>query len=185
MRRIFGMMLAVFVLIASEARVGRCDVDPLGTPDAIGDQVIFFYDARADFTTFLSLRNTSSDDLAVSVLFYGPTVSTPFSKAVTLAGRALTILDVGALRDAGLPAQPGVAIATAVNLAGQPIVTRALTGNSTVANLRTGSAFGAAGAARSAFRNGGNPTDIGDVIDGSDNARLQCIRPRSAVLAAY
>ena len=185
MWRTFGMMLAVLVLIASEARVGRCDVDPLGAPDAIGDQVVFFYDTRADFTTFLSLRNTSSDDLTVSILFYGPTVSTPFSKAVTLAGRALTILDVGALRDAGLPAQPGVAIATAVNLAGQPIATRALTGNFTVANLRTGSAFGAAGAARSAFRGGGNPTDIGDVIDGSDNARLQFIRPSSAVLAAY
>jgi hypothetical protein len=49
----------------------------------------------AGFTTFLTIRNTSEITLTVSVLFYGPTFSTPFSKAVTLSGGALTILDAG------------------------------------------------------------------------------------------
>ena len=176
------MMLAVLVLVASEARAGG-PVSPLTAPESIGDQVIFYYDARADFTTFIALRNSGDDELTVSVLYYGPTFSTPFSKAVTLAGGALTIIDVGALRDAGLPAQPGVAIATAVNLAGQPIVTRALTGNFTVANLLTGSAFGAHGVARSASGDAQFPP-LGSVI-GVENGTLRPIRPSSALLAAY
>lgn len=178
------MMLAVLVLVTSGAWAGDFDPNlPRPTPETIGDQVIFYYDARADFTTFITLRNTGETELTVSVLYYGPTFSTPFSKAVTLPGGALTIIDVGALRGTGLPAQPGVAIATAVNLSGQPIATRALTGNFTVANLLTGSAFGAAGAARSAVGDGG-PLDVGQVI-GLENGVLQNIRPSGVLLAAY
>lgn len=182
-----GTIAAVLVL-ALGARATAADVGnvaPLGSPQTVGDQLIFYYDARAEFTTFLTLRNTSGDDVTLSVLFYGPAFGTPFSKAVTLAGGALTILDVGSLRGSGLPAQPGIAIATAVNLSGQPVVTGALTGNFTIANLQTGSAFGAAAAARSAFRDNGDVPDAGTVIDGSDRARFQLIRPSSALLAAY
>jgi hypothetical protein len=176
-------MLAL-ALCASTAWAGDDeDHTRIETPESFGDQVVYYYDARADFTTFLTLRNASDSELTISVLFYGPTFSTPFSKAVTLAGGALTIIDVGSLRGSGLPAQPGVAIATAVNLAGRPIVTGALTGNFTVANLLTGSAFGAHAAARQAFKDSGSLA-LGDVI-GEDGVFLQHIRPRTAILAAY
>ncbi|MCC6765876.1 MAG: hypothetical protein IT293_14560 [Deltaproteobacteria bacterium] len=184
MRRMLSMLLAALVL-AGAGRVEARDFETIGAPLAIGDQLIFFYDARHDYTTFLAIRNVSGDEVRVSVLFYGPTFSTPLSKALTLPGGALEILDVGALREDGLNAQPGVAIATAVNLGGQPVASRALTGNFTVANLSIGSAFGAAAAARLAYQDDGDLADIGDVIDGSNNARLQNIRPSSALLAAY
>ena len=184
MRKFVGMLLVALVLVASQARAGELEILPRGAPAAMGDQLIFYYDARVDFTTFITIRNTSGSEVTVSILFYGPTFSTPFSKAVTLAAGALTIVDVGGLRGTGLPSQPGVAIATVVSLSGQPIVTRALTGNFTVANLLTGSAFGANAAARSAFANDGPDPSNGTPIDGT-TVRFQPIRPSSALLAAY
>ena len=185
MRRMFGMLLAALVLVGGAARGEARDVETIGAPLAIGDQLIFYYDARDDYTTFLTVKNGGNDQLTVAMLFYGPTFSTPLSKAITLPGGALEVVDVGALRANGLPDQPGVAIATAVNLGGQPVVSQALTGNFTVANLSTGSAFGANAAARLAYQDDGDLADVGDVIDGSNNARLQNIRPQSALLAAY
>lgn len=185
MRRMLGIMAAALALVAGAAPAEGRDVATIGAPQAIGDQLIFYYDARSGYTTFLTVRNTSGDELRISILFYGPTFGTPLSEAVTLPGGALQIIDVGTLRGRGLPGQPGVAIATAVNLGGQPIVSQALTGNFTVANLATGAAFGAPAAARAAYQDDGDVAELGDVIDGSDNARLQNIRPISAQLAAY
>lgn len=185
MRRMMGIVAASLVLAVGARVAAAGDVATIGAPQTIGDQLIFFYDARSGYTTFLTLRNASGNELRVSILFYGPTFSTPLSEAVTLSSGALEIIDVGALRGKGLPGQPGIAIATAVNLGGQPIVTRALTGSFTVANLATGSALGTAAAARAAYKDNGDPAQLGDVIDGSDKARLQNIRPQTAVLAAY
>jgi hypothetical protein len=184
MRRIVGSMLAAVVLCTSAARAAQSNAHILSAPETIGDQLVFFYDARGDFTTFLTIRNLSPNELVVSVLFFGPAFSTPFSKAVTLAGGALTIIDTGALRGNGLPAQAGLAFATAVDGAGRPITSGALTGNFTVANLSTGAAFGAPGAARTTLTDAGDVPPTGAVIDG-DHAVLKIIRPDSALLAAY
>jgi hypothetical protein len=156
----------------------------LSTPETIGDQLVFFYDTRTEFTTFLTVRNLSDAELTVSVLFYGPTFSTPFSKAVTLTGGALTVIDVGELRGNGLSTQAGVAFATAVDLAGRPITSRALAGNFTIANLLTGAAFGGPAVARTSLTDGGNVPIKGSVLDG-DRAIFNVIRPDSALLAAY
>jgi hypothetical protein len=64
------------------------------------------------------------------------------------------------------------------------VTSRALTGNFTIANLLTGSAFGGPGAARGCLTDGGNVPILGSVIDG-DRAILKLIRPSSALLAAY
>jgi hypothetical protein len=158
-------------------------------PDGKGDQVIFYYDARDHFTTFINLRNESASKLTVSVLFYDPDFSAPFSQIVTLPAGALTIFDTSMLRANGLPAQFGVAIATAVDGSGAPIVTRALSGNFTVANLLVQSAWGAAGAARSAVEKSSTQSkalqpDPGSVIDGTSVA-LMPIQSASADLSAY
>ncbi len=183
MRKFLGVMLAVLMLCANDASAGVAE-RVLETPDSFGDQVISYYDARADFTTFIALRNGSFDNLAVQVLFYGPTFDTPFTKTVAIASGRLTIIDVGALRGQGLPAQNGVAIATVVNEAGDIVATGALAGNFTVANLLTGSAFGSYGAARSALTDAGDALATGTVI-GPMTALLEPIRPSSALLAAY
>jgi hypothetical protein len=183
MRKILGAVVGVLMLWTPGARAGVLE-RTLQTPDSAGDQVIYYYDARPDFTTFLTLRNGSDSERTVDVQFYGRDFDSPFSKTVTLAAGQLTIIDVGSLRSSGLPAEPGVAIATAVNLSGQPIATGSLTGNFTVANLATGSGFGASGAARSALNADGSTLPSETVI-GPDTGVLEPIRPRTALLAAY
>lgn len=184
MRRMLGWMVVAVALAIGTAHAALPDQFVLNGPQAVGDQVIFYYDTRADFTTFLTIRNTSDRELTVSVLFYGPTFSTPFSRVVTLPGGALTIIDVGTLRGSGLPAQPGIAFATAVDGGGRPITSRALTGNFTIANLLTGSAFGGPGIARGSLTDGGSVPIRGSIING-ELAILKLIRPSSASLAAY
>jgi len=184
MRTMLGWMMVAVALAIGTAHAALPDDFILDTPQTVGDQVVFYYDTRADFTTFLTIRNTSDSELTVSVLFYGPTFSTPFSKAVTLPGGALTIIDVGTLRGSGLPAQPGIAFATAVDGGGRPVTSRALTGNFTIANLLTGAAFGGPGAARGSLTDGGKIPILGSIIDG-ERAILKLIRPSSALLAAY
>lgn len=172
---------------------------PIQRPDAVGDQVIYYYDARAGFTTFLTVRNTGLTELAVHFLFYSGGFSVPFEREVTLASGQLRILNIGELRDLGLGSQPGVALAFAVNGSGAALVSRALTGNFTVANLATGSAWGAPAAARSALEfpmpvepaSGEGPSGVpyvepplGTIINGT-TVFLQPIQPQRLDLAAY
>jgi hypothetical protein len=211
MKRYRGHRHAMLVpaLLALVVLAARADAQTfprtIARPNNRGDQVIFYYDVRDGFTSFLSLRNGGSSELHVSVLFYGPEFAAPFTQLVTLptapgdagqpANGGLVVIDVGALKASGLPAQAGVAIATAVDAAGQPIVTRSLAGNFTVANLRTSSAWGSSAAARSAIQSGAatgpaacptNPPapQPGTVIDGTSVA-LTPIQPGTAELAAY
>src|SRR5581483_7402265 len=144
--------------------------------------------------------NAESDELDVRILYYSGGFSVPFQQDVTLAAGALRIIDVGGLRESGLASQAGVALAFAVNGGGAPIVTRALTGNFTVANLATQSAWGAPAAARSAVSSvlkttsgpvagasGFSPFIVpptGTVIDGN-SVFLQPIQPTALDLATY
>ena len=174
-------------------------------PASRGDQLIFFYDTRPGFTTFLNLRSTGASALPVQVLLYGPDVGAPFVHAVTIpvgpgnAGAAGTggtlTLDLGGLVAIGLPAQAGVAFVTAVDAAGAPLVTRALTGSFTIANLQTGAAWGSVAAARSAVRveatdpdrpctQSVESPDRGTIVDGT-TVLFPPIQPSAADLAVY
>jgi hypothetical protein len=207
--RVRQRVMMVAALLALTTVAARVDAQTfprtIARPNNRGDQVIFYYDVRDGFTTFLAVRNVGSSALQVSVLFYGPELAAPFTQLLTLpaapgdagqpANGGLAIVDVGALTASGLPAQAGVAIATAVDAEGRPIVTRSLAGNFTVANLRTSAAWGSSGAARSAIQSG-DPTGPaacpksppapapGTVIDGTSVA-LTPIQPATAELAAY
>lgn len=174
-------------------------------PASRGDQLIFFYDTRPGFTTFLNLRSTGASALPVQVLLYGPDLAAPLVHSVVIpvgpgnagaagVGGTLTV-DLGALAASGLPAQAGVAFVTAVDDAGRPLVTRALTGSFTIANLQTGSAWGSVAIARSAVRvesttqTGPCPEripspDRGVIIDGT-SILLPPIQPSAADLAVY
>lgn len=174
-------------------------------PATRGDQLIFVYDTRPGFTTFLNLRSTGASALPVQVLFYGPDLAAPYVHSLTIpvgpgnagaAGVGGTVtLDVGALVAAGVPAAAGVAFVTAADATGRPLVTRALTGSFTIANLQTGSAWGSVAAARSAVKvEATDPNrpcttsvpspDRGTVIDGNA-ILLPPIQPSAADLAVY
>jgi hypothetical protein len=190
----FAVALAFTAVIASPARAIVVNPNAIERPDGKGDQVIFYYDARTAFTTFVNLHNDGGSDLDVTVLFYGRTFSSPFTLTFSLDAGASRIIDVGALKTAepGLPEDLGVAIATAVDNHGKAVVTRALTGNFTVANLQVHSAWGAPGAARSAINapeppalsDGAAEPALGTVIDGT-TVLLPPIQPTNAHLAVY
>ena len=125
------IVLSALVLLALLAPVAHAQRFPgaITRPASRGDQLIFFYDARDGFTTFLNLRSTGASALPVQILLYGPSVDTPFVHPVTIpvgpgsageagVGGTLTV-DIGALRANGLPAQAGVAFVTAVDEAGE------------------------------------------------------------------
>lgn len=156
-------------------------------PEGRGDQLVFYYDARDGFTTFLNLHNPGDQPLTVSIVAYGPDLTTPFDDLITLEPGTTRTLDVSEMKDRGLPAQLGVAFATAVDGAAQPIVTRSLAGNFTVANLATSSAWGAHAAARVAVQltaSGVVPAPLGAAIDGA-SVVLRAIRPERLSLATY
>ena len=202
------VLLAVLSLF-SVPSAGRAETRFPGAvtrPAARGDQLIFFYDARPGFTTFVNLRSTGASALPVQVLFYGPDFATPFVHTVTIpvgagtaggAGTGGTVtVDVGALTTVGLPAQAGVAFVTAVDASGAPLVTRVLSGSFTVANLQTNSAWGSPAAARSAVKVESTvpstdacpervpAPDRGTVIDGA-KVLFPPVQPSAADLAVY
>lgn len=185
MSKVAAVAIAMFLAVSSGPAMRSAFAQTLSEPEAVGDQVAFFFDARQNYTTFITLRSIASTSLTVRVLFYTGNFSAPLVQSVTLAPGTLRVIDVGSLRDSGLPAESGVAIATAVDGTNQSVVSRALAGNFTVADIATGSGWGAAGAARSAEQKGSQvPPTVGTVINGS-SIFLPPIAPHAADLAAY
>lgn len=161
---------------------------PIGVrPDALGDQVVLYYDARDAFTTFLNLRNDADGALTVVLKLYGPDLAAAVTETLTLPAGGTRTIDAAGVRTRGLPAQFGLALASAVDGDGRPIVTRALSGSFTVANLQTISAWGAPGAARRALAitaSGVSTPALGTVIDG-ESVVLRAIRPELLALAVF
>ncbi len=132
----------LFILLSCALPV-CAEVAPLSQPAGTGSQLIFYYDTRPGFTTFLNIRTFPSRDLRVQLDFWGPTFGTKVTQTFQLSFGAGRVIDAGALKASlGLGAQQGIAFATIVNELGNPIhVTQALMGNFTVANLATASAW--------------------------------------------
>ena len=155
-------------------------------PDATGDQLVLPYDARDGFTTFLNLHNLGSLAVNVLVTLRDAELAAPFEQRLTLAAAATRTIDVGALRAVGLPARGGAAFVNVVDDDGRAVASgSALGGSFTIANLGTGSAWGAAAPARRAFVvDGAEPAPRGAAIDGAV-VRLRAIRPGAVELATY
>lgn len=174
-----GALVGALALATSAS----ADVPTIYQPDTTGDQGIFYYDARSDFTTFLQVRNGGVTDLKVRVLFYGPTLSQPLATESTIPAGGSRLIDVGGLD--GLAEQNGVAFATAVNDAGEAVVSNAISGGFTVANLLTGSAWGSWAPARSARNDdSGSFPPLGTVINGT-TVRFTPIQPIRLDLPGY
>lgn len=155
-------------------------------PRAHGDQVLLYYDARDGFTTFLNLASDAETELEVMLDLYGGAIAEPFEKRIVLPPRGTRTIDVGALRADGLAAEAGLAVATVRSVAGDAVVSRALAGSFTVANLRTLSAWGGPAPARIA-RAVVAPDALpapGTVIDGGAVVFEQ-LRPAQLDLSVY
>lgn len=204
--RILAPLLVAATLFGARPALSAETIFPgaVARPNNKGDQVIFYYDVRDGFTTFLNLRNEATSAQDVVITYYGNDFAMPFTQTITLpavpgqlggpASGGVTVVDVGGLKAQGLAATPGVAFATTVNAAGIPVVTRGLAGNFTVANLATNSAWGSPGLARSAIHppppSTGTCTPsqpavtLGTPIDGT-NVYLTPLQPGTADLPAF
>jgi hypothetical protein len=164
------------------------ELDLISTrPDGTGDQALYFFDRREGFTTFLTVRNESAEDLVVEMQFYGPEMGEPFLETIPLVAGAAQIIDIGALAGRGLTATHGLAAAHAVGPSGEPLVSRAITGSFTVANLQTNSSWGAPAPARLAVQLAGAGAVLpphGTMIDG-ESVLFRAIRPEALVLPLY
>lgn len=156
-------------------------------PHARGDQLVFFYDASPGATSFLNVGNQGDASLDVLLRMYSADLSASVDTMATIPAGGTRTIDVGSFLSEGLPAGPGVAFATAVDASGQPVVSRALAGNLTIANLGTQSGWGAPAVARPAVRSAGSAyawADLGDRIDGTD-VFFEPLRPNTADLSVY
>jgi len=157
----------------------------LRQPAARGDQVVLYFDARPGFTSFLGIANGGAEDLDVRVDLHASDLQLSFSLTERLAAGARRTIDVGLLVAEGLAPEPGIAVATAVDARGEPVVTRALGGSFSVASLESGAAWGGPGAARSAVTSAtGRRPALGSRIDGEEIV-LERIAPDALDLATF
>lgn len=161
-------------------------VTPRLQPAASGSQLIYYYDAREGFTTFANITQFAVAPITVQMDFWGPTFQTKITQTFTLGSNEQRVIDIGALKTTnGLGAQQGIAVASVINEFANAIDVPVLTGNFTVANLATGSAWGAPAAARSARNEAdGSLPPIGAVIDGT-NVVYQSIQSQFLVLSTF
>lgn len=186
MRRLMAIGWALALLLGS-ARTTHAIVVPLDQPASVGSQLLFYYDTREGFTTFANLGQVGLEPVTVRIEFYGPTFGVTTAVQTYILGPLETrVIDVGALKATlGLAAQQGIAVASVVNDASEPINVPSLSGNFTVANLATGSAWGSPAPARSArFEFDGSTVPVGIVVDGNTVA-YQSFQPPRLTLAAY
>lgn len=143
----------------------------LGTPSVSGDQLIFFYDARTDRTSFLSVANVSDDTISIDVALYSGDLATEVAGAtLSLGGAANTVIDPSAFGGGGAAGTAGLAVVTPVvssdNLT--PVVPpQPIVGGFTFANLQLSSGFGQNPFARAAVSAGsGARAAPGTQVDG-------------------
>ena len=156
-------------------------------PRGRGDQLLFYYDARSGFTSFLNVANPSANSMDVQLAFYDFQLDLRQSLIHTIPSGGTRTIDVGSLVSSGLLRSAGLATAVAIDPEGVPVTSGLLSGNFTVANLQTQSAWGGPAAARMAWRRVGGgferPT-AGTAIDG-DSVVLEPLVPEELDVATY
>ena len=188
--RTMTTILGALLLLLTSVMTTRAQL-VITEPDlASGSQLIFYYDTREGFTTFVNIRSNVATPITVQLEVWGPAFdeATKVTRTFSFAPLAVRVIDVGALKTTdGLPAQQGIAVASILNESSLPIhIRRGLFGNFTVANLATGSAWGSPAAGRS-VRSVVDP--MAEPADGTVVTQLgvhyQLIEPTVLTLATY
>jgi len=156
----------------------------------VGDQLLFFFDARSGRTTFLTIGNPSLDAVLVEVVFYSQSLATRLAEeTILLAGAGATVVDPTTVD--GVSGHAGLVTVTPIVGVDDhaPVVPpRPLVGGYTIANLALGAGFGQNPFGRLAVSRGpGIRPDIpraapGVIVDGN-RVRYQAIQPGLAIPA--
>ena len=156
-------------------------------PRGRGDQLVLYYDTREGFTSFLNVANPGGSALDVRLVFYDAALEPRHSSTETIPAGGTRTIDVGGLVGSRLSRSAGIATATAVDGAGSPVTSGELSGNFTIANLQTLSAWGGPAVGRRAWRREGGgftPAGAGQTIDGN-MVVLEPLGPGALDLAIY
>lgn len=185
MRRLMAIGGALMLMLGS-AVTTHAVVVPLKRPASVGSQLIFYFDARQGFTTFATISQISFQSISIKVDFYTGNFDGKTAQVFTLAPNEQRIIDIGdVLGGRGFDTQSGLAVATITDEAGRALEFPALTGSFTVANLATGSAWGAPAAARSARNvSDGAIVQLNTVVDGTTVA-FQSFQSRDLILPNF
>lgn len=145
--------------------------ETIRTPDVVGDQLLFFYDDRADRASFFSIGNPSDAQVIVEVVFYPQDLTRRLGQEVFTLGPASNLV-VDPTQAAGGVAngQAGLAVVTPVDGPDtrHPIVPAApLDGSSSVVNTVLGAGFGENPLGRRAVLASGGLAAPGASVDGT------------------
>jgi len=159
-------------------------------PGVSGDQLIFFFDARAGRVPFLSIANPAGSAVVVEVAFYPATLASRLGTAeYTIAAGGNVVVDPTQSSVAGGAANgsAGLAVVTPVASAGstQAVVPpQPLTGGYTLANVELAAAFGENPYGRLAVGGNGQRAAAGSNVDGAA-VRYQRFTPSVLMAPVY
>jgi hypothetical protein len=166
-----------------------CDAlvaDNVTEAGTVGDQLLFFYDAREGRTTFIAIGNPSPEAALLEVVFYGQSLERVAEGTLPVPGGGARVIDPTLV--ANVPGTVGFAVVTPIASDDDHrprVLQRPLVGSSTVANLQLGAGFGENPFGRLAVDLGpGERSDVpraqvGAVVDGG-TVRYQTLHPGSA-----
>lgn len=163
---VFGLAAAVsFAAGTLPAPAGaQSTVD---TPEAVGDQLFFFYDASGPRAAFLNVANPSDIPVDLEISFYPSTGGRQESRSTLGAWANLVVEPSGV---PGVGGTFGLAVVTPVSgpTSAQPIVpAQPLAGSFTQANTTGGAAFGSNAIGRLAVNASGIRAAAGSDVDGA------------------
>ncbi len=164
---------------------GPCVSSHLGSGS--GDQLVSPYERGTTRATFLNVRNGVDTATRIEIAVYDESLLPSWVGYRTLPARGRIVLDLESVDDGATLPERGVLFVSSVDDEGSPVVTRALSGTATIANLETGSAWGGTTIARRAVEAGAAQTlwpTLGSAIDGT-RVFYEQLQPEALQLPAY
>lgn len=170
-RAAYGLCAGAALSVCATLPTPVAHAQAIGTPDVVGDQLVFLYDARTDRVAFLSVANSSDDTIFLDVALYNADLTEELAgQVISLAGAANAVIDPTGFGGGGANGNAGLAVVTPVRseqdltpvVPPQPIV-----GGFTLANVSLRSGFGQNPFARFAVNSSGVPQAPGTIVDGA------------------
>lgn len=178
-----GIAAGLALVVLGAAAQARAQ-ETVGTPEAVGDQLFFFYDASGPRTAFLNVANPSDLPVDVELSFY-PSSGGRLELRFVLGAWANRIVNPG--DTSGVGGTLGLAVMTPVAgpTSSQPIVPGApLAGSFTQANATAGAAMGGNAIGRLAVGGNGARAVPGATVDGT-SVRYQRFTPPVLAIPTY
>ncbi len=159
-----------------------------GIPAPVGDQLVFFYDARTDRVPFLTIANPGPEEITAEISFYPRDLSARLGRSVlTLPARGNVVVNPAEEAGGVAGGQAGLAVVTPIRGDGDPtavVPPEPLMGGYTIANTALGAGFGDNPMGRLAVTGSGQRATPGTSVDGG-SVRYQRFTPEVLLIPTY